>query len=112
MNPWRPDMEKESLTISLPRAMKAFINGKMHEGRFSTPSEYIRALVRSDQEACERRELEAFVRRGVQGKNLPDLSDEDWASVEALILKCGKTNAEKLSAHRPTKSNSPNSARE
>jgi putative addiction module CopG family antidote len=105
-------MEKDSLTISLPRAMKAYINGIMHEGQFSTPSEYIRALVRSDQEARERRELEAFVRRGIQGKNLPSLSAEDWASVEALILKCGKTDAEKSSGHHQTKLNSLNGAGE
>ena len=83
-------MEKESLTISLPRAMKTFIRGKLREGRFSTPSEYIRSLVRSDQETSEQRELEAFVRRGVRVKSLPELTEKDWASVETLIVKCGK----------------------
>lgn len=83
-------MEKESLTISLPRAMKTFIKTKMLEGRFGTPSEYIRSLIRSDQETSEQRELEAFVRRGVRVKRLPELSESDWASVEALIVKCGR----------------------
>jgi antitoxin ParD1/3/4 len=83
-------MEKEALTISLPLAMKTFIKAKLREGRFSTPSEYIRSLIRSDQETSEQRELEAFVRRGVRVKNLPELSEKDWASVEALILKCGR----------------------
>ena len=83
-------MEKETLTISLPRAMKTFIKAKLREGRFSTPSEYIRSLIRSDQETSDQRELEAFVRRGVLVKELPELSEKDWASVEALIVKCGK----------------------
>jgi antitoxin ParD1/3/4 len=83
-------MEKESLTISLPRAMKTFIKAKVREGRFSTPSEYIRSLIRSDQETSEQHALEAFVRRGVRVKELPELSEKDWASVEALILKCGR----------------------
>jgi len=83
-------MEKESLTISLPRAMKTFIKAKVREGRFSTPSEYIRSLIRSDQETSEQHTLEAFVRRGVRVKELPELSGKDWASVEALILKCGR----------------------
>jgi antitoxin ParD1/3/4 len=86
-------MEKDSLTISLPRAMKTFIKGKLREGRFSTPSEYIRSLIRSDQETGEQRELEAFARRGVRLKNLPELSEKDWASVEALIVKCGKNQS-------------------
>jgi antitoxin ParD1/3/4 len=82
-------MEKEALTISLPLAMKTFIKAKLREGRFSTPSEYIRSLIRFDQDTSEQRELEAFVRRGVRLKNLPELSEKDWASVEALIVKCG-----------------------
>ena len=41
-------MEKATLTISLPRTMKEFIGKKLREGRFSTPSEYIRSLIRDD----------------------------------------------------------------
>lgn len=88
-------MEKESLTISLPRAMKTFIKTKVLEGRFGTPSEYIRSLIRSDQETSDQRELEAFVRRGVRVKELPELSPKDWAFVEALILKCGRTRTQR-----------------
>jgi len=87
-------MEKESLTISLPRAMKTFIKTKVLEGRFGTPSEYIRSLIRSDQERSEQREREAFVRGGVRVKELSELSPKDWASVEALILKCGRTRTQ------------------
>lgn len=43
-------MEKATLTISLPRPMKEFITAKLREGRFSTPSEYIRSLIRDDQD--------------------------------------------------------------
>jgi len=39
-------MDKATLTISLPRSMKDFIASKLREGRFSTPSEYIRSLTR------------------------------------------------------------------
>jgi antitoxin ParD1/3/4 len=93
-------MEKETLTISLPRATKAFIKAKLHEGRFSTPSEYIRSLVRVDQEKSEQRELDAFVRRGLRAKQLPELSEKDWASVEALIMKCGRNRRSSAIDHR------------
>jgi putative addiction module CopG family antidote len=43
-------MEKATLTIALPRTMKAYIEAKLQEGRFSTPSEYIRSLIRDDQD--------------------------------------------------------------
>jgi Arc/MetJ-type ribon-helix-helix transcriptional regulator len=34
--------------------MKDFIRAKLEEGRFSTPSEYIRSLIRNDQDAIMR----------------------------------------------------------
>lgn len=43
-------MEKATLTISLPRTMKNFIEEKIREGRFSTPSDNIRSLIRDDQD--------------------------------------------------------------
>src|ERR1043166_7914287 len=43
-------MDKATLTISLPRTMKDYIAAKLREGRYSTPSEYIRSLIRDDQD--------------------------------------------------------------
>jgi antitoxin ParD1/3/4 len=59
-------MEKATLTISLPRTMKNFIEEKMREGRFSTPSEYIRSLIRDDQDITGNSEVALLIRRGVQ----------------------------------------------
>ena len=86
------NMEKETLTISLPRQMKLFIKSKLRDGRFSTPSEYIRSLVRSDQEENEHRELEALVRNGLGVRELPELTKKDWAAVQALVYKAGPVN--------------------
>ena len=58
-------MEKTTLTISLPRTMKQFILAKLSEGRFSTPSEYIRSLIRDDQDVAGKSDLAFLVRRGI-----------------------------------------------
>jgi antitoxin ParD1/3/4 len=58
-------MDKATLTISLPRTMKEFIEAKLGEGRFSTPSEYIRSLIRDDQDMAGNKELAVMIRRGV-----------------------------------------------
>ena len=50
-------MENATLTISLPRAMKNFIGERLREASFSTPSEYIRSLIRFDQERTSRERL-------------------------------------------------------
>jgi len=57
-------MDKATLTISLPRTMKEFIEAKLQEGRFSTPSEYIRSLIRNDQDVTGNKELAVLIRRG------------------------------------------------
>ena len=58
-------MDKATLTISLPRTMKDFIEAKLREGRFSTPSEYIRSLIRDDQDMAGNKELAFMIRRAV-----------------------------------------------
>ena len=58
-------MDKATLTISLPRTMKDFIEAKLREGRFSTPSEYIRSLIRDDQDMAGNKELAVIIRRAV-----------------------------------------------
>jgi len=63
-------MEKATLAISLPRTTKDFIVSKMQEGRFSTPREYIRSLIRQD------RDLNGPAKRS---GNLPD--SDAWPSV-------------------------------
>ena len=59
-------MEKATVTISLPRTMKNFIEEKIREGRFSTPSEYIRSLIRDDQDMTGNSDVALLqIRRGV-----------------------------------------------
>ena len=39
-----------SLNISLPNALKAYVEGQVASGDWGTPSEYIRELIRRDKE--------------------------------------------------------------
>ena len=88
-------MDNASLTISLPKAMKKFITARVDEGSFSTPSEYIRSLIRCDQEKSARGELEAFLRGGLRGRALPRLDDDAWRAIENLLLQHAKPKRQK-----------------
>lgn len=48
-----------SLNISMPAAMRDFIEQRTDEGNFSTPTEYIRHLIREDQKLEGKKQLEA-----------------------------------------------------
>ena len=69
-------MDKATLTISLPRSMKEFITAKLREGRFSTPSEYIRSLIRDDQDVTGNSELALLIRRGGLVEKINQKDDE------------------------------------
>jgi antitoxin ParD1/3/4 len=43
-------MPMTSLNISLPEALKEFIEGQVATGDWGTPSEYVRELIRQDKE--------------------------------------------------------------
>ena len=58
-------MEKASLTISLPLPMRKFVEAKVRVGRFSTPSENIRSLIRDAQGVSGQSEVAALVRSGL-----------------------------------------------
>jgi len=59
-------MDKATLTISLPQTMKDYIAAKLREGRFSRPSEYIRSLIRDDQDLEGSPRPALIARRGEQ----------------------------------------------
>src|SRR2546428_12149077 len=43
-------MPMTSLNISLPEALKAYVEGQVASGDWATPSEYVRKLIRQDTE--------------------------------------------------------------
>ena len=43
-------MPMTSLNISIPQALKAYVEGQVASGDWGTPSEYIRELIRQDKE--------------------------------------------------------------
>jgi antitoxin ParD1/3/4 len=54
-------METTSLNISLPRTMKDYIEARVQEGSFSTPSEYVRSLIRAEQKRLDEAKLESLL---------------------------------------------------
>ena len=54
-------MSMTSLNISLPSSLKDFVEAQVQSSGFSTPSEYIRNLVRDDQKRRAEEKLEALL---------------------------------------------------
>lgn len=46
-----------TMNVSLPEPMKAWVEAQVETGHYSNASDYIRALIRRDQEYQDRREI-------------------------------------------------------
>ncbi len=67
------------MNISLPSALKAFVDGHVAEGHYATASEYVRELIRNDAKAKAEAKLEALLLKGLEGEDMewtPKLMDE------------------------------------
>ena len=59
-------MGNTSLNISLPEGLKAFVKEQVAKGRYSTPSDYVRDLIRSDQKRQAKELLDQLLLAGVE----------------------------------------------
>jgi antitoxin ParD1/3/4 len=59
-------MGNTSLNVSLPEGLKAFVKDRVAEGRYSTPSDYVRELIRSDQKRQAQERLDQLLLEGLE----------------------------------------------
>ena len=75
----------DTMNIALPEAMKQFVREQVQRGGYSSASEYIRDLIRSDQKEKARQALEEEILKGLEsGKSTP-MTAEDWAEIRAEV---------------------------
>ena len=75
----------ETMNIALPDALKEFVQIRVSEGGFSTPSEYIGKLIRADQRQAAKDLLEAEVLKGIRSPKAP-MTEDDWAEIRKEVL--------------------------
>jgi antitoxin ParD1/3/4 len=73
-------MEMTSLNVSLPKVLKDYVEGQVSEGGFSTPSEYVRALIREDQKRQAQEKLEAMLAEGLKSGELIEAAPSYWTT--------------------------------
>lgn len=80
----------DSMNISLPGPLREWVQKRVEDGRYASASDYVRDLIRKDQET-ERRLSVEDIRRSIEevrqrGKNLPteDVFDRIETKLRAL----------------------------
>ncbi len=72
-----------AINISLPDSMKDFVEERIAEGGYSTPSDYFCDLVREDQKRKAQEKLEALLLEGLDSGTPIEVNEEYWQKKRA-----------------------------
>lgn len=70
-----------SLNVSMPAKMRTFVEARTEAGQFSTPSEYIRHLIREDAKRAETERLEELLLEGLDSGPAEPMTEDHWAEL-------------------------------
>jgi antitoxin ParD1/3/4 len=79
-------MALSSLNISLPQSLKDYVESQVSTGGYSTPSEYLRELVRRDQRQRAEEKLEALLLEGLQSGEPIEITAEYWETKRLQLI--------------------------
>jgi antitoxin ParD1/3/4 len=81
----------QTMNISLPEPLKDFVDHQIAEGRYSSVSEYIRELIRSDEKRRAEERLTSLLVEGLEGEE-SEFGRSDFEDIrkEALAILKGR----------------------
>jgi antitoxin ParD1/3/4 len=74
-----------SLNISLPKALREYIESQVRQGDFSTPSEYLRSLIREDQKRKAVGRIEALLLEGLASGEPIEVNQAFWDKKQSAL---------------------------
>ncbi|WP_295617886.1 type II toxin-antitoxin system ParD family antitoxin [Chamaesiphon sp. GL140_3_metabinner_50] len=72
-----------TLPITLPDNLDTYLQAQITSGHYSTPSDYIQALIQADRD-CQAH-LETLALEGVRSGSSTPMTPEDWAHIRATV---------------------------
>ncbi len=76
-----------SMNISLPEPLREWVEAQIKRGRYGNASEYLRELIRRDQERQAQERLEQLLLDGIRSGPASPLTKSDWAELRADVTK-------------------------
>ncbi len=74
-----------SLNVAMPDELRAFVDARTKKAGFSTPTEYVRHLIRLDLERETQRRLEAALLERIDDQEYADLTPNDLQDLRARV---------------------------
>lgn len=76
-----------SLNIFLPQSLKDYVEGQVQAAGYSTPSEYVRELLRQDQQRRAEQKLEALLLEGLNSGDPIEITPEYWENERRQLIE-------------------------
>lgn len=93
-------MKIETMNISLPTPLKAYVQQRVKRDGYGNISEYMRELIRDDQKKKSKERLENLLLEGLEGKDIA-IDDAYWADLQQHITtRVNRINKKKNSVRR------------
>ena len=71
-----------TMNVSLTDALQCVVDERLRSGLYNNASEYVRELIRRDEEAAS--QLRAIYQAGIDSGEPVLMTDEDWAALRAV----------------------------
>ncbi len=78
-------MSMTSMNVSLPEELKEYVEAQTKSG-YSTPSEYVRELIREDQKRRAKAKLDALLLEGLHSGDSVPMDAKFWAELKQGAL--------------------------
>lgn len=78
-------MGQESMNIALPESLKEFVLRQVADGGYSSASEYVRELIRSEQKRKAQERLELALLQGLESGTPREFTADDWAELKRRV---------------------------
>lgn len=74
-----------SLHVSLSEEMRSFVDEQVRGGSYHNHSEYVRDLIRHDQEARARKRVDHLLLEGLESGRPEPLTPDDWKEIRQEV---------------------------
>ena len=81
------DHELTSMNVSLPVSQKEYVRERAVASGCSTPSEYVRRLISTDQERQAQARLDKLLIEGLNSGPDVEMTSEDWSDIRREVAK-------------------------
>jgi len=75
----------DTMNISLPTPMRDFVNTQVASGNYSSASEYIRGLIRQDQERRYREDVDRKLLESLESGPATGMTAEEWNDIRREV---------------------------